>query len=201
MEEKSCIMEMLIALVRTRNAFLLVVMVSGGCALIQIPNLEPVPIASTTMLPYEKILPGPITDYEIMQANSGFEQEYILSVSQLSSDGLKMVSRRGISCAKYKPWLMVRNIKTKHGLAVSIAYSGNWQMEILSHGRNTVVRAATLPESLKPFKIVSGLPIPGALVAEFTGHWDNGAQPITRFIRTKLLRDLGEDWPWVQYNT
>ncbi len=54
---------------------------------------------------------------------------------------------------------------------------------------------ATVSETVNP------LPIPGALVAEFTGDWDQGAQPLIRCIRAQLLRPLDASWPWVQYNT
>jgi len=52
-----------------------------------------------------------------------------------------------------------------------------------------------------PFEHIKGLPVPGALVAEFEGHWDNGAQQLVRKIRREFLRNLGEDWPWVDFNT
>ena len=195
-------MKTLQTLARVGHAFLLVVIiVSGGCSEIDAEQPEAAPIASATRLPFEKVLPGPVTDYEVLQADSRADYEYILSVSRLSPDGFKLEGKGGRSCAEDKPWLMIRNVKTQRGLAVSLAYSGNWRIEALGHNQNTLFRAATLPESLQPFKTVNGLPIPGAVVAEFTGNWDNGAQPIIRFIRAKLLRNLGDDWPWIQYNT
>jgi alpha-galactosidase len=184
-----------------RALLLTVIMVSGGCRVVGSARPEPAPMASATRLPFEKVLLGPVTDYEVLQADSRWGQEYILSVSRLSDEGFKIEGKNGRSCALDKPWLLIRNIRTQRGLAVSLAYSGNWRIEVLPHGDNTLLRAATLPESLKPYEMINGLPIPGALVAEFTGHWDNGAQPMTRFIRTKLLRKLGDDEPLIQYNT
>lgn len=181
--------------------FLLAIITSGECTAIHCGQKEILPLAWPVELPFEKTLPGPVTDYEAMSSNSEFCREYLLDVSRLGPDGFKLECKKGRSGSGHKPWLMARNVKTKRGLAISLAYSGNWRIEISPQGENTLFRAATLPESLKPFKTVSGMPIPGALVAEFTGHWDNGAQPITRFIRAKLLRKLGDDWPWVQYNT
>ena len=81
-----------------------------------------------------------------------------------------------------------------------LAYMGNWTIEIVPQGDKVAVRLDTSPPGLKPFMTIQDLSIPGALVAEFTGHWDYGAQPIVRFIREKLLRDLGPQWPLVQYN-
>ena len=159
-------------------------------------------LATPTALPFEKVLPGPITDYEVMHADSGWGTEYILSTSHLTRHGFFIDCKQGRSCANVKPWLMVRNRKTQRGLAVSVAYPGNWRIEVRPAGdNNTLLRAATVPDKLPTFETVDGLPVPGALVAEFIGHWDTGAQPITRFIRARLLRDLDKDWPWVQYNT
>lgn len=181
--------------------FLLVIIADAGCTAINCGQRQVPPIASPVELPFEKILPGPVTDYEVMYSNSEFCREYLLDVSHLGPDGFKLKCTKGRSGSGHKPWLMARNVKTQRGLAISLAYSGNWRIEVLPQGKNTLLRSATLPESLKPFKTVSGMPVPGALVAEFTGHWDNGAQLITRFIRAKLLRKLDDDWPWVQYNT
>ena len=173
----------------------------AGCSAINPGQQKNLPLAWPVNLPFEKILPGTFSNYEVMRYSSEFCHEYLFDISRLSSEGLKMECKKGRSGSGHKPWLMVRNVKTQRGLAISLAYSGNWRIEVLPQGEDTLFRAATLPESLKPFKAVNGLPIPGALVAEFEGPWDNGAQPITRFIRAKLLRNLGDDWPWVQYNT
>ncbi|MBN2217914.1 MAG: alpha-galactosidase [Pirellulales bacterium] len=159
------------------------------------------PMAAPVRLPYEKVLPGPIDDYEIMTASGEFPREYLMRVSRLRAEGFSYVQTIGRSSSGMKPWLMARNVKTGKGIAVSLAYSGNWVLCIERQGEQTVLRAATSPASLPPFETIGGLPIPGALVAEFSGDWDNGAQPITRFIRKKLLRDMGPDWPPVQYNT
>ena len=153
-------------------------------------------------LPWERVLPGPVTDYEVLRSRSGMNREYILTGTRLGPDGLAIRCTRGRCAAADKPWLLLRHHQTRRGLALALAYAGNWQIgvEPTPDGR-TRVRADTLPGSLPFFEAVNGLPVPGALIAEFTGEWDSGAQPLVRFIRAKLLRPLGDDWPWVQYNT
>ena len=192
---------------RTRQGctLLFLIMLVTGCNMRDIQQQETTQLASAILLPFEKVLPGPVSDYEVLRTRNWdrgeYAQEFILEVFRLPADGLKMENKKGISTAFHKAWLIVRNVKTQRGWAVSLAYSGNWRMTITQQGTNSLLRVTTLPESLKPFKTINGLPIPGALITEFMGHWDNGAQLITRFIRSKLLRDLGGDWPWVQYNT
>jgi alpha-galactosidase len=160
------------------------------------------PAATPVRLPLEKVLPGPVTDYEVLQASSGFMREYLLESRRLPETGLTLRCTKGRSCADNRPWLLVRHQQTKKGLAVALAYPGNWQIRVeATPERNTRLRATTLPENLPVFETIQGLPVPGALVAEFTGDWDRGAQPLVRFIRARLRRSLGEDWPWVQYNT
>jgi alpha-galactosidase len=159
---------------------------------------EPAPV------PFSKLLPGPVTDYEMMRARSrvaNVRMEYVMEIEQLDEKGFEFEETKGRCGSTYKPWLMIRNIKTQKGIALSLAYSGNWRMEVKPQDGNTLVRIATVPESLKPFRQVGDLSIPGALVSEFQGDWDDGAQPIVRFIREKLLRPMDGDWPWVMYNS
>ncbi len=163
-------------------------------------------LATPVELPFEKVLPGFITDYEMLTSSSDTKhmngKEYLLRTTRLSSKGFHFTQMCGRSGGEVmKPWLMVRNVKTGKGIAISLAYCGNWSVAIVPRVLEAVVlRVDTWPASLPVFDTINGLPLPGALVAEFVGHWDNGAQPITRFIRRKLLRDLGQDWPPVQYN-
>jgi alpha-galactosidase len=160
------------------------------------------PLAIPVRLPVDTTLPGPITDYEVLRATSGFSREYLLQGGRLPKTGLTLRCTKGRSCADDRPWLLLRHQQTKKGLALAVAYPGNWQIQVEStpEGRARL-RADTLPENLPVFETIHGLPVPGALLAEFTGDWDNGAQPIVRFLRAKLRRSLGDDWPWVQYNT
>ena len=166
-----------------------------------VPGASAAPLAAPVPLPYEKALPGPVTDYAIMTARSDWGKEYLLECRRLPDAGFRFVQKQGRSCANLKPWLAVWNVKTGRGVMVLLAWSGNWSLEVQPRGGETVLRADTSPSGLKPFDSVNGLPLPGALVSEFTGHWDYGTQPIARFIRAKLLRDLGHGWPPVQYNT
>jgi hypothetical protein len=184
----------------TRLVILLAVMLAGWPHLAQAEHRESPRYASATRLPFEKTLPGPINGYEVMKARS-LGREYILDVLPLSEKGFTLECRVGRSCGADMAWLMIRDVTTQRGLAVSLAYSGNWRIVVRPDGSNTLVRVVTPPEHLEPFDTINGLPIPGALYAEFTGHWDNGAQPITRFVRAKLLRSLNDDWPWVMYNS
>ncbi len=161
----------------------------------------PEPVARAVELPFEQILPGPITDYEAMRAGSKQGLEYLIEILDLTAEGLLLEGKKGRGNTDYKSWLILRNKKNGKGIAVSLAYSGNWRMTVKPDGEMVRLKLATLPEGLKPFKQVAGLSLPGAVAVEFQGDWDDGAQPIVRFIRSKLLRDLGKDWPLVQFNT
>ncbi len=158
-------------------------------------------LAEPVSLPFEQILPGPVTDYEIMTAGGTYDNEYVLQTQTLDPLGFRYLQDKGRGSATLKSWLMLRNKQTGQGVAILLAYSGNWIIEVQSLDGETVLRMDTSPPGLKPFAEFSGMPIPGALVSQFTGHWDNGAQPIVRFIRSKLRRNLGPDWPPVQYNS
>jgi alpha-galactosidase len=170
-------------------------------AALTIPGRSAARLATPVKLPLERTLPGPITDWVLLTANGGWGQEYILKLQPLDAKGFRYAQRAGRASQKMKAWWLLANRRTGQGLALMIAYMGNWTFEAAPRGENVVVRLATAPSGLQPFATIQGLPIPGALMADFTGHWDYGAQPITRFIREKLLRDLGEQWPPVQYNT
>lgn len=158
-------------------------------------------LATPVRLPFRRELPGPISDWVLMTAEGRWHNEYRpMKVRPVPATGFRYAQRSGRACTGMKAWWMLANRKTGQGLALSLAYMGNWTYEVIPQGQVTVVRLTTSPADLQPITTVNGLPIPGALMAEFTGHWDYGAQPITRFIREKLLRDLGDSWPIVQYN-
>ena len=178
------------------GCFLFVMAICGGCTTFRAGTK-----AEPTKLLYEKVLLGKVSDYEVMWAEGRWGREYLLKSSRVGQEGFNIQGIKGRSCADNKAWLMIRNVKTQKGEAVSLAYSGNWRIEVLPEGDNTRLRACTLPESLGVFKTAGGVPFPGALVADFKGEWDNGAQKITRYIRKNLLRDMGKDWPLVMYNT
>ncbi len=152
-------------------------------------------------LPYEKILPGAISDVEIMTPSSFWSGEYIMQIHQLDENGFLLEQKRGRSCKEIKPWLLARNKISGEGIGIFLAYPGNWRIELQASGDNTVLRADTIPGELPVYDEFAGLPVPGALVTLFHGSWDNGANAIKSFIREHLLRDLGSNWPWVQYNT
>jgi len=153
-------------------------------------------------LPFETTLPGPITDYEVIYSESPAREEYILQTKQLTAEGLKLRCAKGRSCADYKPWVVLRHHQTQKGTAVFMAWPGNWRITVHStRDGNTRLHAITLPDKLPLITTLNKLPIPGVLVSNFTGNLDDATQPITRFIRTNLLRNLGDDWPWVEYNT
>jgi len=158
-------------------------------------------LAKPVRLPLERTLPGPITDWVLMAVDGLGAKEYYLQFSGLGPDGYRHAQRRGRASNGMKPMWVLANQRTGQGLALMLAYMGNWTFEVSPHGQRVLVKLATSPVELKPFRKISGLPVPGALVAEFKGHWDYGTQPMVRFIREKLLRDHGPDWPPVQYNT
>ena len=120
------------------------------------------PLATPVQMPWEKVLPGPITDYEIMTATGGQNKEYLLRTAALSAEGFRFVQKAGRSGQDMKPWLLLRNAHTQHGIAVSLAYSGNWRMEVQPRGGQTLLRVAASPATLRPFDSIAGLPIPGA---------------------------------------
>ena len=172
--------------------------------------------AAAVELPFEVRLPGSPDDYEILGMGGQetvvrngrrmwrpWGREYLLREERLGSGGIVLEStagRNGIPC---KPWLLVRQVETRSGVGVSIAYPGNWRISVApaGGGTGTVVRVETLPGGIEILLRIGGLPVPGALVSRFQGSWDEGALPITRYIRRHLLRKNLSDWPWVQYNT
>jgi alpha-galactosidase len=158
-------------------------------------------LAKPVRLPLERTLPGPITDWSLLLVSGQGSKEYYLQFMTLEPAGYRHAQRRGRASNGMKPMWVLANKRTGQGLALMLAYMGNWTFEVAPQGGQILVRLATSPADLKPFMEINGLPIPGALVAEFTGHWDYGTQPLVRFVRAKLLRDLGPGWPVVQYNT
>ena len=159
-------------------------------------------LASAVPLPFERTLPGPIDDWLLLAVNGQGSKEYYLQFKPLDSRGYLYAQRRGRASQGMKPMWVLANQRTGQGLALMLAYMGNWTFEVRPGiGAAVSVKLATSPEKLEPFTEINGLSIPGALVAEFTGHWDNGTQPLVRFIREKLLRPHGPEWPPVQYNT
>ncbi|MDA3800334.1 MAG: alpha-galactosidase [Kiritimatiellae bacterium] len=164
-------------------------------------STEAARLAEPVTLPFEKELHGSVVDYEMLTFSGDAMREYLLKTRRIPATGFRFVQKKGRSATTLKPWVAVRNTKTGQGIAVLIAYSGNWVIEIKPLNGRTVLRVETFPSGLKPFAEFGGMPIPGALVATFADHWDDGSQAIVRFIRSKLLRDMGPDWPPVQYNT
>jgi alpha-galactosidase len=151
-------------------------------------------------LPYDKVLRGPLTDYALMTMSSTWAHEYIVKSTMLTGTGYSDAETTGESAGHTKPYWLVYNTKTNQGVALALAYAGNWSFSVKAQGQQVAIHLDTAPSGLKAFDQVGGLSIPGALTSEFTGGWDYGAQPIARYIRANLERDLGNDWPWVQYN-
>ncbi|UCD28135.1 MAG: alpha-galactosidase [Planctomycetota bacterium] len=159
-------------------------------------------LAKPHTLPFKAVLPGTITDYEVTCSESPARKEYILQTRRLTTAGLKLQCTKGRSCADFKPWVVIRHHQTQKGLAIFLAWPGNWRINVQpTKDGNTRVHAITLPDNLPLIATINELPVPGALVSKFTGTLDNATRPITRFIRNKLLRKLDENWPWVEYNT
>jgi alpha-galactosidase len=170
-------------------------------AQLKIPGKSAQRMATPVSLPFERTLPGPVTDWALMAVDGQGHREYYLKFFNLDSTGYRYAQRRGRASNGMKPMWVLVNTRTGKGLALMLAYMGNWTFEVEPKEGKTVVRLATTPAKLPPFMKVKGLPVPGALIAEFTGHWDYGTQPLVRFIREKLLREQGPEWPPVQYNT
>jgi alpha-galactosidase len=170
-------------------------------AALPLPGRSSQRLAKAVRLPLERTLPGPISDWALLLVNGQGSKEYYLRFQELGSEGYRHAQRRGRASNGMKPMWVLANRRTGQGLALMLAYMGNWTFEVAPKGQQVCVRLATSPAELKPFEKLHGLPVPGALVAEFSGHWDYGTQPMVRFIREKLLRELGPAWPPVQYNT
>lgn len=171
--------------------------------------IRPPPKILTTAavkLPLSVVLPGPVTDYVLRTFSSDWAEEWYIKQRVLPATGFSFTESSGRSDEHIKPFWLLRNLKTRRGIAISLAWCGNWQLHILPDGPSTRIVVNTFPPGEKPYIFVRGMPIPGAVVDYFHGNWDNGAQPITRFIRDKLLRtkDLvmitHGRWPLVQYN-
>ena len=166
-------------------------------------------------LPFTADLPGSPDEYDYMKMGGEGEmllrdrpvpppwgEEYIIQESPVPPAGVTVQCTAGRNAVPYKPWLLLRHRQTHEGIGGSIAYPGNWKIEIQPADSNqTRVRIDTTPGSLKVIKTVEGMPIPGVLISRFQGTWDEGALPISRFIRSHLLRKDLPDWPWVQFNT
>ena len=169
------------------------------------PNLIPagqgLQRARPAALPLEISLAGPVSDYVAVLSSGQFHQEYVLKAIPLAADGYRFEQKAGRSGSGLKPWIMLRSITTGKGVAAMLGYSGNWLIEVKPQGDKTLLRMDSVPSGLKPFTTIKGLPLPGALVADFAGEWDNGAIPITRFIRANLVKNQGDNWPLVQWNT
>ncbi len=171
--------------------------------------------AQPVSLPHEVVLPGNPGQYESMTMGGTqvvrhgetpmlrpWGQEYIMQEKNVPAQGLVLECTAGRNGVPYKPWLLLRHSKTREGLGISIAYPGNWSIRVSpTDGDQTKVEINTIPAGLEVIRRVAGMPIPGAIVSRFKGDWDQGALPITRFIRSRLLRSNLPDWPWVQFNT
>jgi hypothetical protein len=115
------------------------------------------PLATPTTLPFERVLPGTVTEYEILRAGSGRGNEYILCTARLAEGGLQMRCTRGRSGAEDKPWLLLRHHQSRKGLALALADAGNWTLQVESTpDGKTRARASTLPENLPVFETISG---------------------------------------------
>ena len=196
---------------------LLLVLTRPACQSKTEVEQPPAPAEATVVeLPFEVQLPGSPNEYEILgmggreavirngrQMWRSWGREYLLREEGLPSGGIVLESTAGRNGIPYKPWLLIRHVETRTGVGVSIAYPGNWRISVApaSGGTGTMMRVDTLPGKLETILRVADLPVPGALVSRFQGSWDEGALPITRYIRKHLLRKNLSDWPWVQYNT
>jgi alpha-galactosidase len=164
------------------------------------PGKSDEPLAKPVSLPFTKTITGPVDDYMVVTFNSPWGREYEMKVQSLTEQGFRFVQQKGRSCMDLKPFIILFNTRTNRGTAVMLSYSGNWLLDVRPDGPNVRLLADTVPGGLDELANINGLPIPGALVTEFTGHWDYAAIPIKRFIRKNLLRKLGDDWPPVQFN-
>jgi alpha-galactosidase len=158
-------------------------------------------LASPVDFPFVEALRGDIKDYMIVTFTSSWGNEYRFETQRLDQDGYTYRETDGQSAGGQKPFIIVYNTKTQKGISIFNAWSGNWEVKIAQEKDKPVrLSVSTIPACLPDVTKVSGLPIPGALVSYFTGHWDYGTLPIRRFIRKRLLREHRDNWPVVQFN-
>lgn len=157
-------------------------------------------VAKPVSLPFSKTYPGKITDYMVLTFTSDWGDEYRVKTQRLTEQGYHYLETAGQSSGGQKPFVILYNLEKREGIAVSLAWSGNWALDIEQEGDEVRLTARTSPANLPAIKEIGDLALPGALVSEFSGHWDYGTLPIRRYVRKHLLRDLGESWPIVQYN-
>ena len=157
--------------------------------------------ARPVKLPFEITLPEPITNYTVVTASGEFHREYLLQAQPLNGSGFEFTQKAGRSGSGLRPWILVRSTESGKGYAGLLGYSGNWSISVRADGGKSLLRLDSVPSGLKPFKTIGGLALPGALVAEFSGEWDNGTLPIARFLRSKVIKPQGANWPLVQWNT
>ncbi len=203
-----------LSLVSAFSVFLL----SGGCSgpstekSAGVGQTEPSSLANSVALPYRLTLPGSPDQYEIMKMGGEilvignqerpWGQEYIIQQSRLKAEGMTLECLAGRSAVPYKPWLLLRHIETQQGLGISIAYPGNWRIQVSRvSDKETGILVDTIPDHLEVIKTIGNMPIPGALISQFQGSWDEGALPMVRYIRSHLLRKELPQWPWVEFNT
>ncbi|MHC4799246.1 MAG: hypothetical protein ACYTF1_21630, partial [Planctomycetota bacterium] len=117
-------------------------------------------VAKPHRLPFKTVLPGSITDYEITWSESPARLEYILQTKRLTDEGLKLRCAKGRSCADYKPWVVVRHHQTQKGVAIFLAWPGNWRITVQrTEEGNTHLQAITLPDNLPLITTINELPI------------------------------------------
>ena len=124
-------------------------------------------LAKPVRLPLERTLAGPITDWALMTVDGQGPKEYYLRFTTLDAEGYRYAQRRGRASQGMKPIWLLANRRTGQGLALMLAYQGNWTFEVAPRNKGISLRLATAPAELKPFTRIKGLPVPGALVAEF----------------------------------
>lgn len=154
-----------------------------------------------TIAPFKTVLDGDIEDWVLLRFNSTWAREYFPIVYLLDENGYRCEQRRGRCGSVVRPFWFLRNRKTNKGICLALAYMGNWTFEVKKKGEGIEVTVDTSPSGIKPFETISGMPVPGVLSARFEGHWDYGCQPLIRFAQEHLVRDLGPNWPVIQYNT
>ena len=118
-------------------------------------------LALPVRLPYEKRLPGAITDYVMLTFTSPWGREYLMQETLLPYDGFRYVQKSGRSCQGIKPYCMLYDTKTQRGIAVSVAYSGNWQIEVKPQGDQTLLAWPRRRRNSRRSNLLAASPFPG----------------------------------------
>jgi len=96
---------------------------------ITLKNTGTASVKVTSALPLSLELPK--GDYKLRYLYGGWGEEHQLSVERLSEGGRSFSSSTGRSTNGFAPWVSLRNEDNKTEYLAELAWSGNWDMQVL----------------------------------------------------------------------